>query len=163
MAAPENFNEDEEVVRNNLRRFDEAQQVNSDEALLHKSDTSNLSKHNEQYTKLLKVYVKYFELNSEKKHKNKEDIFKITKALLLGVPVCTVVFIFTALILLACGKIDILQTIPELITVLVALISTFMVVPQMITEYLFNKEEENHLAEIIGKIQEYDRDIRGAM
>ena len=35
-----------------------------------------------------------------------------------------------------------------------------MVIPKMITKYLFNEKEEEHLAEIISKIQEYDRDIR---
>lgn len=50
-----------------------------------------------------------------------------------------------------------------IIAALVSLIGTFMVVPQMITEYLFNKEEEQHLTNIISKIQEYDRDIRGGI
>lgn len=163
MAVPENFNEDQELVINNLRRFAGAQQVNSEEALLHKSDTSNLSEHNEQYTTLLKAYVKYFELNSENKSKNKEDLFKIAKYLLLGVPICTAIVIFVTLILLACEKVEALGTLPGLITALVSLIGTFMVVPQMIAEYLFNKEEEKHLAEIISKIQEYDRDIRGGI
>lgn len=41
-----------------------------------------------------------------------------------------------------------------------ALISTFMTVSKMITKYLFNKYEEEHLTEIIGKIQEYDINIK---
>ena len=43
----------------------------------------------------------------------------------------------------------------------VYMLGTFMVVPQMITKYLFNKKEEENLAAIISKIQKYDRDIRG--
>ena len=65
MGGPQKYNEDEEVIKNNLKKFSKAQQVNSDEALLHKSDTSSLSKHNKQYTTLLKAYVKYFEINSK--------------------------------------------------------------------------------------------------
>ena len=38
-----------------------------------------------------------------------------------------------------------------------------MMIPKMITRYLFNKSEEEHLAEIIGKIQEYDKNIRNGM
>ena len=42
MGGPQKYNEDEEVIKNNLKKFSKAQQVNSDEALLHKSDTSSL-------------------------------------------------------------------------------------------------------------------------
>lgn len=163
MTETEKYDEDEEVIKKNLRKFASAQQVNSDEALLHKSDTSSLSKHNKQYTALLKAYVKYFKLNSENKSKNKEELFSIAKGLLFWMPLCTVIFIFATLILLAIGIIDFLESLPGLFTALVSLIGTFMVVPQMITEYLFNKEEEKHLTDIIGKIQEYDRDIRGGI
>lgn len=163
MGEPQKYNEDEEVIKNNLKKFSKAQQVNSDEALLHKSDTSSLSKHNKQYTTLLKAYVKYFEINSKNKSKDKEDLFNIAKALLIWIPLCTAIYIFTTLALLAFGIINIVETLPGIIAALVSLIGTFMVVPQMITEYLFNKEEEQHLTNIISKIQEYDRDIRGGI
>ena len=83
--------------------------------------------------------------------------------LLMWIALCTAIYIFTTLALLAFGIINIVETLPGIIAALVSLIGTFMVVPQMITEYLFNKEEEQHLTNIISKIQEYDRDIRGGI
>ena len=62
---------------------------------------------------------------------------------------------------LALGYIDVIESIPGLLASVLSLIGTFMAVPQMITKYLFNEKEEEHLAKIISKIQEYDRDIRG--
>ena len=158
----DNF-DNKELIIQNLGNIIGAQQVKSDETLLHKSDASSLSEHNEQYTALLKAYVEDFKRNSDNKSKNKEALFKIAKGLLVCIPMCTVVFMFVTLMLLALDKINMLESLPGLATVLVSLIGTFMVVPQMITKYLFNKKEEDHLAEIISKIQEYDRNIRGGL
>ena len=163
MGEPEIYNEDEEVIKCNLKKIARAHQVNSDAALLHKSDTSSLSKHNKQYTAILKAYVEYYKSNSKYKSQGKKDLFKIAKNLLIFVPLSTIIIIFITLILQAFGIIGVIETLPGLFTALASLIGTFMVVPQMITEYLFNKEEEKHLADIIGKIQEYDRNIRGGI
>lgn len=153
--------EDEELIKRNLERGDKLQRVESDEALLHKSDTASLSKHNKQYTALLRAYVKDFKHNSANKRKNKQILFRIAKNLLIWIPIVSGSFMFFTLACLAFGVIDVVEALPGLFTALVSLLGTFMAVPQMITQYLFNEKEEEHLAEIIGKIQEYDRDIRG--
>ncbi len=150
----------EKVIGQNINKKN--QQIKS-ETDLGKSDASSLSKHNEQYTALLKAYVDGFKNDSENKRKNKEVIFIIAKQLLIFIPLFTVLFMFATLILLALHIIDFVESIPGLLAALASLIGTFMIIPQMITEYLFNKDEENHLAEIISKIQEYDRDIRGKL
>lgn len=156
-----NNNDDEVLVKKNLGKS--KMPINSDIELLYKSDTSSLSEHNKQYTKLLKAYINYYKHNFKNKRDSQKILFKIAKGLLLGVPICTFLFLFLTLFFLAFGKIGVLESLPGLITALVSLIGTFMIVPQMITEYLFDKEEEKHLADIISKIQEYDRDIRESM
>lgn len=161
MKNEKNLKKDEELVRDNLKRINRDQRIESDEALLHKSDTSSLSKHNKQYTALLKAYVNDFIRNSESKKKNKEDLFKIAKNLLIWIPIFSGLFIFLTLICLVFNLIDMVESLPVLFTALTSLLGTFMAVPQMITKYLFNEKEEEHLAAIISKIQEYDRDIRG--
>ncbi len=155
------MNSDRDIISQNL--IEHPQQIESDDAflLLHKSDTSSLSEHNEQYTELLKAYVLDFKLNTQEKRKNKKELFLIAKYLLFWVPATAILFMCGTLFCLAFGIVEVYETLPGLITSLAALIGTFMVVPQMITKYLFNKKEEDHLSEIIGKIQEYDRDIRG--
>ncbi|MBD5475536.1 MAG: hypothetical protein HDR17_06065 [Lachnospiraceae bacterium] len=152
----------EKLVKDNLKKFDKAQIVKSDKAL-YKSDTSSLSKHNKQYTVLLKAYVKDYKYNSENKKKHKEDLFKVAKALLILMPILTIIYMFSTLYCLMYNKIDVLDSLPGLFAALAALIGTFIVIPQMITEYLFNKSEEEHLTNIIGKIQDYDRNIRDGL
>ena len=72
-------------------------------------------------------------------------------------------FISGTLMGIIAQKIDTLEGFASLFTALGTLIGTFMMIPKMITRYLFNKSEEEHLAEIIGKIQEYDKNIRNGM
>lgn len=161
MGKENDISKNKELVTQNLPNTPGATQVESDEELLHKSDTSNLSAHNKEYTKLLKAYVEDFTKNSKKKRKHKEELFKIAKILLFFIPTATVILMFVILYCLANNKVSILEILPELIAVLITLMGTFMTIPKMITKYLFNKDEENHLAKIIGKIQKYDSDIRG--
>lgn len=149
-----------ELILQNLATATNVQQIKTDDALLHRSDASSLSEHNEHYTALLRAYVEDFKENSKNKRKNKEDLFKIAKKLLIFVPLGTFILLIATLGLFLFDKIDIFESLPGLFTALASLLGTYMVVPQMITKYLFNKNEEEHLAAIIGKIQEYDRDIR---
>ncbi|GFH96393.1 hypothetical protein IMSAGC003_02949 [Lachnospiraceae bacterium] len=155
------YKRDEKLITENLKKIQSSQRVQTDEGLLYKSDTSSLSKHNTQYTTLLKAYVKDFKKNSKNKRKNKEDLFKIAKKLLIWTPIVSGFFILLTLGCLVFNLISVVETLPILFTSLTSLLGTFMVVPQMITKYLFNKKEEENLAAIISKIQKYDRDIRG--
>lgn len=159
MDSERNLN-DKEIIERNLESITLAQQVDSDGELLHKSDASSLFKHNEQYTLLLKSYVKDYINNSKNKFESKKDFYKIAKWLLIGVTSFTALFMIATLVCLALGIIDVLESLPGLFAILTSLVGTFMVIPKMITKYLFNKKEEDHLAEIISKIQEYDRNIR---
>ncbi len=149
-----------ELIIQNLASAANVQHIRTDKALLYRSDTSSLSEHNEHYTALLRAYVEDFKENSIKKRNNKDELFGIAKCLLLFVPLLTLIFLIVTLFLFAFKKINFFETLPGLITALVSLLGTYMVIPQMITKYLFNKKEEEHLANIISKIQEYDRDIR---
>lgn len=160
--AKEAFTE-ESVIERNLENINYASRVEKDERLLYKSDTSSLSAHNQQYTELLKAYVYDFRENSKAKRKNKSSMFRIAKVMLFLIPFITFLFLFVCLFCLSLDKVTIIEILPGVITALTALLGTFMVIPQMITKYLFNKKEEEHLAAIIGKIQDYDRDIRGKL
>ncbi len=152
--------DDQKLIHQNLKRTSETQQVEYDNALLYKSDTSSLSAHNDQYTELLKAYVNDFIYNSSKKRENKQKLFDVSKKLLFWIPLTTILLMFVIIICLAFDKVNILEALPGLLTALTTLLGTFMIVPQMITKYLFNKKEEENLANIISKIQEYDSNIR---
>lgn len=119
-----------------------------------------LSVHSEQYTKLLKTYVSNFEKNEEEKQKNRKILFKIAMGLLVFIPIIMLLYQIVTLLCLIWGKIDVLDCVPGLLTALATFVGTYMTIPKMITKYLFNKKEEEHLATIIEKTQDYDRKLR---
>lgn len=160
-TTPEENIQDRVIITENIATLNENGRVATDDML--NNDKRSLSEHNEQFSKLLKAYVDDFEKNSVQKRKNKEIIFKIAKNLLIWVPVAVFLFISGTLMGIIAQKIDMLEGFASLFTALGTLIGTFMMIPKMITRYLFNKSEEEHLAEIIGKIQEYDKNIRNGM
>lgn len=158
ISAEDNLIPAQEEVRQNTRLL----AVESD-AELRRGDSASLLEHNEQYTALLKAYVRDFEANSANKLKNKQYVFKISMKMLVGIPVFSLLLIGVTLVALIFGCITALDTVPELLAALVSLLGTFMVIPKIITKYLFNKKEEENLVNIINKIQEYDKDIRGRL
>lgn len=154
---------EEVLINDNLPDDSSGQAVDSDAKLLRSSDTSSLSAHNEQYTALLKAYVDNFKAVSKSKKTNKEQLFKIAKRLLFWTPIATFGIIICSLYCVVSGKMTAVEVIPELVTALGTVVGTFLLIPKMITSYLFNEKEEDHLKEIIGKIQDYDRQIRGGL
>ncbi len=162
-SPPDEELAEENLINSNLPDDSGEQTVDSDSKLLRNSDTNSLSAHNDQYTALLKAYVDNFKSISTDKKKHKTDMFKIAKRLLFWIPIATFVIIFASLYCVVTGKLTAVEVLPELVTALGTVIGTFWVIPQMITGYLFNEKEEEHLKEVIGKIQDYDRDIRGGL
>lgn len=156
------FFQQQEEIRQNIQSTVNLLSVKSDEEL-HRGDTTSLLEHNQQYTALLNAYVKDFKRNSKSKIKNKKCVFTISMILLAGIPLFSLFLIAATLICLACGCITAIESLPELLAALASLLGTFMAIPKIITKYLFNKDEEDHLAVIINKIQDYDRDIRGRL
>ena len=156
-------NTEKKIIYANLESSNDTSVQIKSEQELQQGDTSSLLRHNQLYTRLLEAYVKDFENNSVSKLENKRKLFIIAMILLCVIPMTSLVIIGATLLCLANKWITALESISELITAMVAFISTFMVIPKMITKYLFNKKEEEHLANIIGKIQAYDKDIRGGL
>lgn len=151
------------LISQNTEHITTDSQILVSSELLQKSDTTNLSAHNKQYTLLLQSYINYFNVTSKDKRKNKKILFTISMILLVGIPVVTILIMLIILYCLATDKIDVFESLPELIATLSTLFGTFIIIPKMITKYLFNKKEDDHLANIISKIQEYDKNIRDGL
>lgn len=156
-------NNEQVMVTNNLKYISKYEEVDSEDALLRKSDTSNLTKHNEQYTTLLKVYVNNFHKVAIDKRAHKRILFYVSIFLLIIITLATIALMFLSLYYLVTDQADTLEVIPQLIASLSSFLGTFIVIPKIITKYLFNKKEEENLANIIEKIQQYDRDIRDGL
>jgi len=120
-----------------------------------------LTKHNEQYTKLLEAYVENIKEVFDDKRQKKEQTYKISFGLMIAVPICVVAIIIIALLLGAfCTKVDMFNLLPEIVAAMGVFITTLITIPNLISEYLFNKEEEQAMSSIIAKIQDYDIQVR---
>lgn len=150
--------EPDKVIEKNLQVLNTNESIGSDRELV-VSDNKNLSEHNRQYSRLLKMYVNNYGLTMRDKRKNKEEIYKISKNMLIWVPIVSALIIVIALFMVGFG-LDASAVIPELVVTMGTVIGTYFMIIKIITNYLFNKDEEKNMAEIISKIQKYDSRIR---
>lgn len=128
---------------------------------LWKDDVRTLTVHNEQYSRLLSVYVDNISDILKDKREKKNKTYKIAFGLLIAVPIGTFIVIIMALyIAVFCEQASVLEILPEVVVAAGAFIVTLMTIPNLISEYLFNKEEEQTMSAVIGKIQDYDIQVR---
>ena len=131
----------------------------ADDRAVPRSDNSSLVKHNDQYTKLLQIYVRYARSTIKTKQRYKHQFYKLITRLLWAIVIMTLLTVFYAVLLY--GDKEMSQ---NLLTTLIAggasLITAIIVLPQTIAKYLFNPEEEKVLSEIIKNVQKYDMCVR---
>lgn len=121
------------LISQNTEHITTDSQILVSSELLQKSDTTNLSAHNKQYTLLLQSYINYFNVTSKDKRKNKKILFTISMILLVGIPVVTILIMLIILYCLATDKIDVFESLPELIATLLTLFGTFIIIHDFTT------------------------------
>lgn len=128
---------------------------------LDKNDSDSLLKHNEQYTSLLSTYVTHTKRSLDYKYLKKNVIFTISMILFVAIPVIVFVTIIYCLHITTLHPyIGVINVLPEIVTAFGALIATYITIVKLITQYLFNKNEEKAMQKIITTIQNYDMHIR---
>lgn len=155
--------DDAALVNRNLPGETKAQELDSDEKLLHSSDTNSLSAHNEQYTDILKAYVTNYEQSAAYKRIARKYLFNISMGLMIALPVLVVISVVMAMLCVVLGGAEVLDLLPALITALGTFAGTYMLIHEIIAKYMFSEKEEEHLANIIDRIQEYDKEIRDGL
>ena len=118
--------------------------------------SSPKAKHETAYTQILDAYAENIEQTLKKKRCYKTLIFWLAFALLAGV----FVLLVGLLIVLVWKKplTGVAEWCSIVIPALVSFLTVFFVIPKVITEYLFNSEEEKYMSEIIKNIQNYDKE-----
>lgn len=146
------------TVTKNLPYITEA--VATDTSLLNRSDYSSLTSHNKQYTELLETYVDNAKTTLKNKRKQKEILYYTLIVLLCVITVTTLIVTVVVLILIFLGKTDAVKLFALLSTVLTTFITSYVSIMKVITTYLFNKEEEKSMTDVVAKIQDYDINVR---
>ncbi len=126
-------------------------------------DIQSMINHNKSYDRILELYIKSVEENMSAKKRYKRRfsrccniiLYSISATLLLSL-ICIMIMTFKY------PHIDFnIQNIIAVISAIsVAFVSSFMIIPKMITQYLFNLNEEDNVRHIIKNIQEHDLTIR---
>lgn len=145
-------------LHNNIGRSN-TQEVYSDNDL-YANDMKSLTEHNAQYTLLLKQYVKRFSDSAEETQKYRKAVF-VLSSFILGISSLAAIAVLVIIVIMALSnKLEVISSLTAIITASISFFSAYIVIPKIIIEYLFNKEEEKNLTEIIGRIQDYDSKIR---
>lgn len=111
---------------------------------------TSIQKHEDCYTRILDAYTDNLERTLKRKLRYKRLVFWFSYLLLI------LVCIFIAIILTKNYR-DLTQAVTVIIPAIVSFLTVFIVIPKVITEYLFNADEEKYMSEIIKNIQSYDK------
>lgn len=112
-------------------------------------------KHETSYTEILDAYAENIRETLKKKRLYKTFTFWLSFSLLTGVFVLFVVLLI--LLILKKPLTGIAEWCSIVVPALAAFLTVFLVIPKVVTEYLFNAEEEKYMSEIIRNIQNYDK------
>lgn len=123
---------------------------------LNESDTEHLTRHNEQFSDLLCSYVNNYKESCKSKLKDRKWLFWVSVALMCIITIVTVITIIWSLMIIKDNRGNTMDVLPQVVGSVVSLISAILVIPKIIAGYLYNMDEEKYLADIIGKIQDYD-------
>lgn len=134
-------------LQNNSSFLENYQKLNYND-----SQNNQIIRREKLFNQFLENYTNEYKSKSEQKRKLK-DIFFVVILSILGI---IVVGSMILLIVLLNLKLNISNIIITLISTSAEIITSLLILPKIIAEYLFDKEEEQHLNEIIGKMQEYN-------
>lgn len=123
------------------------------------NDNQHIIKRNKQYTSILKKYTLYLDsaLNFKSKLRKFVVIFFM---IILGI-VILVLLLFIGYIIF--NKDFNITTLVAFVTASGTLISTLLIIPTKIAEFIFNRDEEKYMSEIIKNIQDYDKNVRNGL
>lgn len=116
------------------------------------SQNNQIIKREKLFNTFLESYTKEYKYKSEQKRKLKY-IFFIVILVILGIIVISSIILLIVLLNL---KLNLSNIIITLVSTSAEIITSLLILPKIIAEYLFDKEEEQHLNEIISKMQDYN-------
>lgn len=131
--------------------------ISSDEELQN-DDRMRMKERNKKYTEVLDAYI-----TNTKKVLCVKLVFRIIFLLVsIGALVGTFVVFCIVLWWAANSKIEAgdLKTVVSIISAMVSMMTVFIILPKIMTKYLFDVEEEKNIYNMVKQIQDYDQVIR---
>lgn len=153
----------------NALHTDAAMQLEADKNLndLHELqvfDIDSVRGHAESYSQLLKGYTTHLCATLKFKRIAKMIFFGVVTLLLLVTASLLAVVVWHICTRVQVTEVEDISVIMSLVAALISAFGAFMsaiiVLPKIVAKYLFNRGEEESIANIVGNMQQYDRDIR---
>lgn len=126
---------------------------------------STHDQYTEAYVGILNTYKEQLSQSVTKKNELKQKFFDCIKMIMYGMTVIFGFVVVVALIVMAVMAWTNSTSTQIIVGAIVSIISSFVTMilgiyklPQIIADYLFNKEEDNLMKEIIANIQKYELD-----
>ncbi|MCI9141251.1 MAG: hypothetical protein HFH87_01355 [Lachnospiraceae bacterium] len=131
--------------------------VKSDEQLKN-DDRFRMTERNGKYSELLEAYT----TNTKRSLLIKVSFRIIFLLVSIGVLVGTFVVFCVTIWCILTNKVEAayIETIVSILSVMVSMVTVFIVLPKIMTKYLFDIEEEKNMYNVVKQIQDYDQVIR---
>lgn len=120
--------------------------------------SSPKDKHETAYTDILDAYKDNIKSTLAKKSTYKPIIFWLSFSFLLIAFLMVLILVISFVFWQEPLFDDTIELCAVIIPALASFLTVFFVIPKVVTEYLFNTEEEKYMSEIIKSIQNYDKD-----
>lgn len=141
--------------------------INSDNDLKHmagelrENDRKSLSDRNDQYGNILSQYVDHIAKSLKSKRYMKVWFFVISLVIMLAFVLFLIIFCSVIFVSFKDdASFSIKYYLLSIIPVITSFLAVFIIIPKIITKYLFDSKEDYAIRDVISDIQKYDRKIR---
>ena len=107
------------------------------------------------YNDILRDYRDSIHNTLTSKHVYKIITYVIVSAILVAITASTIVLLFMY------SKFDTVEWIAVAVPMMISFLTTFIVIPKIIAGYLFDKDEEKHMTDLLKILIEYDKNSKG--
>lgn len=111
----------------------------------------DLKKRSKIYNEILDEYKKSIHKTLTAKHVYKIITYIIVNLIFIAITTSTIILFFIY------SKLDMVKWISIVIPIMISFLTTFIVIPKIITNYLFDKNEEKRMTELLKILVEYDK------
>jgi len=130
---------------------------------LEETDIEQLRNRNLLYSNLLKLYIDNYRKRLPINRKQKNSFFVFFLSTLILIVLCSVGIVVVSIFQYYRTGIINVSTLTALIAILITMVSTFLIIPQIMAKYLFSIDEDRYLAEIIKSMLIQDDNTRRAI
>ncbi len=114
-------------------------------------DDKGLKARSDMYNHILSDYRDSIHNTLKSKHVYKIVTYIIVSSILVAITASTIVLLFMY------SKFDSVEWIAVAVPMMISFLTTFIVIPKIIAGYLFDKDEEKHMTDLLKILIEYDK------